>query len=183
MSKMKTAQNERRTKNTYILLLYMKRIGFYFLLSFLPNFIVYFTDSMQDKIRQLLKKDLDLFSLVLSLVFVIGFIYLLYLEKKHIFNIGVTDLVKIKDQVKFQVSLAAGSIAIYLFLSAVLATILANRDIVTSLLVPMFLFYKFTENIWLSFLLTIIMYIIFTLIVLVFPYIKRNRSAPAEKKD
>lgn len=84
---------------------------------------------------------------------------------------------------KFQVSLAAGSIAIYLFLSAVLATILANRDIVTSLLVPMFLFYKFTENIWLSFLLTIIMYIIFTLIVLVFPYIKRNRSAPAEKKD
>lgn len=97
------------------------------------------------------KKDLDFISIVLDLVFVIGFIYLLCLHRKHTYNTGTTDCEKIKDQMKFNVSLAFGSIVLYRLL-------LNIGFIESSLLVPIFLFNKLTGNVWLSFLLSAILY-------------------------
>lgn len=112
----------------------------------------------------------------------ITFVALLYSTKKHIFDIGVTDRIKIKDQVKFETCLAVGSISIYLLISAILAIFLDDKMFKISLYIPLFVFYKFLHNAWLSLVLAILMYILFAFIVLVIPYIKRKRSSNREEK-
>lgn len=108
----------------------------------------------------------------MNVIFIFAFIYLLYLEKRHIFNIGVKECEKIKDQMKFHISLAIGTIAIYLTITAVLAAILAKGILYTSLLVPIYLFYMLFDNILVSYLLTIVMYSLITFIILFCPYLK-----------
>lgn len=172
MWKMETEQNNQLIKDKYIVFLYLKRIGFYILFSFLPNYLFYFADRLQDEIRQSLTQDLEFITLILNVIFIFAFIYLLYLEKRHIFNIGVKECEKIKDQMKFHISLAIGTIAIYLTITAVLAAILAKGILYTSLLVPIYLFYMLFDNILVSYLLAIVTYSLITFIILFCPYLK-----------
>ena len=45
---------------------------------------------------------MELISMILSIIFMITFVALLYSTKKHIFDIGVADCMKIKDPARFE---------------------------------------------------------------------------------
>lgn len=175
--------NNQLVKNAYIIFLFIRKIALYLIISFVPNFLFYFSDSLQIERRQSPEADMELISMILSIIFMITFVALLYSTKKHIFDIGVTDRIKIKDQVKFETCLAVGSISIYLLISAILAIFLDDKMFKISLYIPLFVFYKFLHNAWLSLVLAILMYILFAFIVLVIPYIKRKRSIATDKKN
>ena len=175
--------NNQLVKNAYIIFLFIRKIALYLIISFVPNFLFYFSDSLQIERRQSPEADMELISMILSIIFMITFVALLYSTKKHIFDIGVTDRIKIKEQVKFETCLAVGSISVYLLISAILAIFLDDKMFKISLYIPLFVFYKFLHNAWLSLVLAILMYILFAFIVLVIPYIKRKRSIATDKKN
>ena len=100
--------NNQLVKNAYIIFLFIRKIALYLIISFVPNFLFYFSDSLQIERRQSPEADMELISMILSIIFMITFVALLYSTKKHIFDIGVTDRIKIKEQVKFETCLAVG---------------------------------------------------------------------------
>ena len=175
--------NNQLVKNAYIIFLFIRKIALYLIISFVPNFLFYFSDSLQIERRQSPEADMELISMILSIIFMITFVALLYSTKKHIFDIGVTDRIKIKEQVKFETCLAVGSISVYLLISAILAIFLDDKMFKISLYIPLFVLYKFLHIAWLSLVLAILMYILFAFIVLVIPYIKRKRSIATDKKN
>ena len=174
---MKKAKEREWPKFVYIVILYLKRFVFYTIISFMPNFYMYFIDSFMDRRNQLGDAALSNISMFFSLIFFAVFISVLYTEKRHIYNIGITDYKKLKEPMKFQTALAFNTIAFFLIISAILAATLRNRAVAISLLVPMYLFYILFDHIFLSFLLAFIVYSLLIFLLLVCPYIQLKRSA------
>lgn len=90
--------NNQLVKNAYIIFLFIRKIALYLIISFVPNFLFYFSDSLQIERRQSPEADMELISMILSIIFMITFVALLYSTKKHIFDIGVTDRIKLKNR-------------------------------------------------------------------------------------
>lgn len=174
---MKKRKQHEWPKSVYIVILFLKKLIFYTIISFIPNFYMYFIDNFMDRRNQLGDAALSNISMFFSLIFFAVFISILYTEKRHIYHIGITDYKKLKEPMKFQTALTFNTIAFFLLISAILAAVLKNNAVVISLLVPMYLFYILFDTIFLSFLLAFIVYSLLIFLILVYPYIKLKRSA------
>ena len=174
---MKKKKQREWPKSAYIVILYLKRLVFYAIISFIPNFYMYFIESYMDRRHKMGDASLRYISIFFSLIFFAVFISILYTEKRHIYNIGITDYKKLKEPMKFQTALAFNTIAFFLIISTILAVELRNRAAVISLLIPMYLFYLLFDHIFLSFLLALIVYSSLIFLILVCPYIQLKRSA------
>lgn len=60
--------NSQLVKNAYIIFLFIRKIALYLIISFVPNFLFYFSDSLQIERRQSPEADMELISMILSII-------------------------------------------------------------------------------------------------------------------